>query len=133
MLVTVEDADNYFYSSLFNDTWAACDNKQAALCTAEKLIRTLPFVAPVPSELMIAAICEQALWIYIFIQNNGEEAFLRATDPTVQSLSLGDASLTYNTARTSPSAMLAPAAAQLLLGWIRVGFNISNPKFVEEG
>lgn len=155
MYVTVDEADNYFNSTLNADSWAACENKQAALFTAHRKIDKLPFIGtkknPSQNEsfprvikgqifevpqCIKEAVCEEALTVYQFIQNSGNEVYNGAVSTNYQSVKLGDASITYGSSSGSAvsqnnNVLLSKTALLLLSGWTRTGFDIPHERFTE--
>lgn len=143
--VTVEEADEYFCDSLNEQKWLEYDEKarQSALVSAQRLIDRQCFIGRAciencafprviagkvffePPQAVKDAVCEQALRLLLQKENG---ISFDIEDMHIQSVSLGDASVTY---KESVSSSLCSSARELMSGWLRSGFDISQSVFEE--
>ena len=154
--VSLEEANEYFAQRLGADYWASLDDeqKEKALITATKKIDRLPFIGskkdpaqplqfpriPLGQNVPQAikdAVCEEALTELQFLNANDEDVYNGALTGNYQSLKLGDATITYGSTagsqsgQTNYNGIMSKNAAELLQGYIQVGFNIASPIFTE--
>lgn len=167
--ITIDEANEYFLTRFGAGLWneLSLEDKKKALITATRRIDCLPYIgykvnpnqkhqfpryfidytyalnyfvtAEVPQEVKDAT-AEEALSIVQYIEVNGEDAFNGAVNTNMQSLKLGDASITYGNgtnqlgaggSATNSFGLYSDEAARLLSGFIKVGLNITNPRFYE--
>lgn len=166
--ITPDEANEYFQTRIGADIWYTLNLQQqmACLVTATKRIDSLPFIgykvnpyqklefpryfvdfsyaldffvtAEVPQQVKDAT-AEEALSIAQYIDVNGLEAFNGAVNTNMQSLKLGDASITYGNGNqlgaggsaTNQWGLYSDEAARLLCGFIKVGVDIVNPIYFE--
>lgn len=167
--LTIAEANDYFNTRYGGEFWStlSLDAQKKALITATRRIDTLPFIgykcspyqplqfpryfvdfsyaldiyttAIVPQAIKDAT-AEEALSIAQYIDVNGEDAFNGAISTNMQSLKLGDASITYGSGgsgttskgnATNSYGLFSDEAAKLLSGYIKVGLDIVNPRFYE--
>ena len=93
-------------------------------------------IADIPQQLK-DAVCEEALTELQFLNANDEDVYNGALTGNYQSLKLGDATITFGSTAGSQSCQTnyndnkKKNAAELLQGYIQVGFNIASPTFTE--
>lgn len=167
--ITLEEANDYFLTRFGSDIWntLSIEKQIQALVMATRKIDTLPYIgykvnpnqkhqfpryfvdytyaldffvtAEVPQQVKDAT-AEEALSIIQYVDVNGEEALNGAINTSMQSLKLGDASITYGNSKglgaggsaTNPYGLYSDEAARLLSGFIKTGMNIQNPVFYEQ-
>lgn len=144
MDMNIKNADLYFNTKLYADSWFELDEKtkNAALTTAANEIFKLPFIGekvyltqetPFPRFVegvridmpkdVTFAIFEQA---YALLKAGEEQTQI---PEGVQSMSLGGASISFKDTNTPYT--LAKETKKCLSGWIKQGFDINSYKFTE--
>lgn len=167
--ITVEEANEYFQTRYGADIWntLSLEDKIKALVMATRKLDCLPYIgykvnpnqqhqfpryfvdyayaldyfvtAETPQQIKDAT-AEEALSIVQYVDVNGEDALNGAVNTNMQSLKLGDASITYGSgssalgaggSATNSYGLYSDEAARLLSGFIKVGVDITNPCFYE--
>lgn len=93
--VSMAKAVEYFAGRLHTEAWdqATEDARQRALLHAGRVISALPLRMPVPQDIIIPAICEQAL--YLLELSTADLERVRAQRMGVSSRTVGDAHESY--------------------------------------
>lgn len=145
MNIDTNSANEYFSARLSSDIWFEQDNtkKQAAITTAKNKISKLPFLGIKADENQIdifprfykgklielpddvaKAVFEEALTLL-----KKENKSFEDIPDGIQSLSLGAASISFNSSKSVFG--LSEESALYLDGWLRKGFDIEPEKFKE--
>jgi len=112
--VSIAQAEQYFNGRLHAETWtsAAGEDKQKALTHAERDVRTLSFVNP-PTDILTAAICEQAL--FLLSLSTADKERYRAQTLGVSFRWVGDAREDYK----GLASFISPHAEIILARYLR--------------
>ena len=147
MDINLEKADEYFSNRLYSESWFELtdEEKHSALCMAQDKIKGMPFIGtkdletqekPFPRcykgrvfdmpENVAKAVFEEAF--SLTLKNNAD--MLQNLPQGVQSLSLGSASITFNSNGNSVYS-LSKTSMMYLEDWLKKGFDIEPEKFRE--